>query len=402
MTRSTVFLSGLSLLLGATGIAHAQSSEMLRAHVEFLASDSMGGRLCPSTSCDITADYLLAQFRGAGLETQAQTADAIFEIRRGDVVVRPTMIKRPNVLAWNMPARINEQGVLGTRTGVRIEKTPELDPIYNATGNITVTNIPPGQRNIIGVVRGRDPVLKDTYVLVTAHYDHVGAVIKEGPDTIFNGANDNASSVSALIEMARAISSARFKPRRSIAFIGYFGEESGLVGSRYYASKPVFPIDKTYAQVNLEQLGRTDDVEGPRVKAATVTGWDRSGVGPALAAAARPLGIRIYKHEKYSEEFFERSDNEALAKLGVPAHTVSVAYAFSDYHALGDEAGKLDYANMTAVTRALRVGVVALANRQTALTLREGSPAASAPTSGSSPATRTPRRSKPSPQPPKR
>ena len=73
--------------------------------------------------------------------------------------------------------------------------------------------------------------------------------------------------------------------------------------------------------------------------------------------------MRIDKHEKFSELFFERSDNEALAKLGVPAHTVSVAYGFPDYHGLGDEAGKLDYTNMATVIRALRRGVVALANR---------------------------------------
>src|SRR5690606_18102587 len=115
------------------------------------------------------------------------------------------------------------------------------------------------------------------------------------------------------------------QPRRSIAFIAYFGEEQGMVGSRYYAQSPVFPIEKTYAQVNFEQLGRTDDTEGPRVRAATVTGWDRSDVGKALAAAAAPFGIRIYKHEKFSDLFFERSDNEALAERGVPAHTISVA-----------------------------------------------------------------------------
>ncbi|HYP05668.1 MAG TPA: M28 family peptidase, partial [Bryobacteraceae bacterium] len=133
---------------------------------------------------------------------------------------------------------------------------------------------------------------------------------------------------------------------------------------------PVFPIAKTYAQVNFEQLGRTDDTEGPRTKAATLTGWDRSGVGSVLAAAAKPLGVRVYKHEKYSEQFFGLSDNEALAKLGVPAHTVSVAYQFPDYHGLGDEADKLDYANMATVTRALRSGLLALANRRSPLPVR--------------------------------
>jgi Zn-dependent M28 family amino/carboxypeptidase len=205
-------------------------------------------------------------------------------------------------------------------------------------------------------------------VLVTAHYDHIGEDGTAAGDRIRNGANDNASGVSGMIELARAIAGTRVKPARSVVFIGFFGEESGMVGSRYYAQNPVFPVDKTFAQVNLEQLGRTDDSEGPRVKAATVTGWDRSKLGAALATAAAPMGIRIYKHEKFSEPFFAASDNEALAKLGVPAHTVSVAYGFPDYHAVGDEAGKLDYDNMALIVRALRAGVVAVANRRTALT----------------------------------
>jgi Zn-dependent M28 family amino/carboxypeptidase len=212
-------------------------------------------------------------------------------------------------------------------------------------------------------------------VLVTAHYDHVGEKAQAEGDTVFNGANDNASGVSALIEIARALASASLKPRRSVVFMAYFGEEKGLVGSRYYAAHPVFPIEKTYAQVNFEQLGRTDDTEGPRVKAATLTGWDRSAVGSILAAAAKPLGIRIYKHEKFSELFFERSDNEALVKHGIPAHTISAAYEFPDYHGLKDESDKLDYANLARLAKALRRGVFALANRTAALPLRPPPPA---------------------------
>jgi hypothetical protein len=360
------------LLLVLFSDAHAQTASMLRAHVEFLASDSMAGRLCPSRDCQLTADYILAQFRGAGLVPQVQTTQALFEVRRGDVSVRPTGIPiDPKWLALGIPGKLNADNTLVTPTGISIPKNAELDPIYNASGRISVTAIPAGLRNVIGVVRGRDPVLRDTYVLVTAHYDHIGSEAKEGSeDSIHNGANDNASGVSALIEIARAIAASPIKPRRSIAFIAYFGEEEGLVGSRYYGTHAVFPVDKSYAQVNFEQLGRTDDTEGPRVKAATVTGWDRSEVGPVLAAAAKPFGIRIYKHEKFSDEFFERSDNEALAKLGIPAHTVSVAYEFPDYHGLKDEADKLDYANMTVVARALRAGIVALANRTTPLPLR--------------------------------
>ena len=149
---------------------------MLRAHVEFLASDDMKGRPCPSATCDLAADYIRAQFIGAGLETQFQTTEAIFEIRRGDVTVQ----------AYRSEAAFRVSGVRYSGShrsgrqddkpggGISIEKTTELDPIYNATGTIHVTNVPAGMRNVIGVLKGSDPVLRDTYVLVTAHYDHIG------------------------------------------------------------------------------------------------------------------------------------------------------------------------------------------------------------------------------------
>jgi Zn-dependent M28 family amino/carboxypeptidase len=359
---------------------------MLRAHVQFLASDSMAGRLCPSRSCQLTADYVLSQLVGAGLQTQVQTTEATFEVRRGDVVVRPSRIALdPKWLAFDLSAELKDDGTVATNTGIRVPKSAELDPIYKATGPISITIVPAGLRNVIGVVRGRHRTLRDTYVLVTAHYDHIGMkgehyaqmpATGTGDDSIYNGANDNASGVSALIEIARSVASSPVKPLRSIVFMAYFGEEAGLVGSRYYGSHPVFPLNKTYAQVNFEQLGRTDDTEGPRVKAATVTGWDRSEVGSILAAAGKIRGVRVYKHEKFSELLFERSDNEALAKLGIPAHTVTVAYEFPDYHQLSDSAEKLDYVNFSAVARALRAGIGSLANRRTALPLRPPPPAA--------------------------
>ena len=385
-----------ALLFLAAGLS-AQTAPMLRAHVEFLASDNLQGRACPSRNCDIATDYIAAQFRAAGLKTQDQVTTPIMEVSRGAVVVRPSSLGSNPPVMMDAPAKIDAEGRLATRAGV-LEKTPELEPIFAAEGPIRITAVPGGLRNVVGVLEGSHPKLKNTYVLVTAHYDHVGM---KGETEVFNGANDNASGVAALIEIARAMAASPTRPRRSVAFIAYFGEELGMVGSRYYAQNPVFPIEDTYAQVNFEQLGRTDDLEGARVRAATVTGWDRSDMGKILAAAATPFGVRIYKHEKFSDAFFERSDNEALARKGVPAHTISVAYGFPDYHEGGDEAGKLDYSNMTRVTRALRAGITRLANRTLPLKLREGSPEASGPASGSSPATPKPKQSKPSPQPPK-
>ena len=224
------------------------------------------------------------------------------------------------------------------------------------------TSTPVKLRNVIGVLRGSDPALRDTYVLVTAHYDHLG-VRGTGPgDHIYNGANDDASGTSCVIEMAQALAALPTRPKRSIVFLTLFGEEIGLVGSRYYGSHPIFPLAKTIADLNLEQMGRTDDNTGPRVGIVNVTGYDYSSITPVLAKAGEEFGIRVEKDEQASDPFFARSDNQALADAGVPAHTLSVGYVFPDYHQPGDEWPKIDYENMAKVDRTAALGVWRIAD----------------------------------------
>jgi hypothetical protein len=220
-----------------------------------------------------------------------------------------------------------------------------------------------GHRNVVGVLPGSSPKLRDEFVLVTAHYDHVGRKKQGEGDLIYNGANDNASGVASLIEIARTLAARRLKPRRTTVFIAFYGEEQGMVGSRYYATNPLFPVESTAAQLNLEQTGRTDDLEGPNVKTLNITGYEFSEVAGIIRSAAALSGVRVVSRPKWTTEAFERSDNEALAKLGVPAHTLSVAYMFPDYHKVTDEAVKLDYANMALVTAAIARGVLSVANR---------------------------------------
>lgn len=270
----------------------------------------------------------------------------------------------------------------------------------------------PGLRNVAGVRKGSGA----GYLLVTAHYDHVGARGSGDGDRIFNGANDNASGVATLLEIAAQVAAAK-PPRRTVVFIAFYGEERGMLGSRYYAANPIFPIGSTVAQINIEQTGRSDDVEGTNARTFNVTGFDYSEVAAILQAAAAPHGVRVLKRDKWSDAAFDRSDNEALAKLGIPAHTLSASYMFPDYHRETDEWPKLDYENMAAITEAAAAGVLALANRVTPprwysdtpnaapfalqsrrVTTRPAAPrGVSAPKSGNSPAIRKPRQSKPSP-----
>jgi Zn-dependent M28 family amino/carboxypeptidase len=216
--------------------------------------------------------------------------------------------------------------------------------------------------NVIGILRGSDPALKDTCELLTAHYDHLGERLGGQGDRIYNGANDDGSGTVSVIEVARALSTLEPHPRRSILFIAFFGEEEGMIGSRYYARHPVWPLAKTIAQLNLEQVGRTDDSEGPQVSSATLTGFDYSNVAQYLQAAGELTRVKIYKHRRNSDLYFASGDNISLAEAGVVAHSLAVSFEFPDYHGVGDEWQKIDYANMAKVDRAVALALIMLAS----------------------------------------
>jgi hypothetical protein len=218
-------------------------------------------------------------------------------------------------------------------------------------------------RNVVGLLRGSDPEQKETYVLLTAHYDHLGTGPKnESGDGIFNGANDDGSGTASVIEIASALATLKQHPKRSLVFLAFYGEEHGLVGSRYYVAHPVVPLDKTVADINLEQLGRTDDSDGPRVSAATVTGFDYSDVGAILRQAGQETAVEVMKHPVKSDTYFGASDNAAFARAGIPAHTISVSYMFPDYHGADDEWEKIDYANMAKIDRMAALGLLLIAD----------------------------------------
>jgi Zn-dependent M28 family amino/carboxypeptidase len=200
-------------------------------------------------------------------------------------------------------------------------------------------------------------------VLVTAHYEHLGKGPHNGSgDRIYNGANDDGSGTASVIEIASALAGLKPGPKRSILFATFYGEEHGLVGSRHYVAHPVEPLAATVALVNLEQVGRTDDSDGPRVSAANVTGFDYSDVGETLRRAGEAVGVAVSKHPTKSDAYFGASDNASFARAGVPAHTVSVAYLFPDYHGADDEWERIDYANMAKVDRMAALGVVSIAD----------------------------------------
>jgi len=237
-------------------------------------------------------------------------------------------------------------------------------------------------KNVIGVLPGSEPRLADEYVLISAHYDHVGTrgpadgdriyngakhydhVGTRGPadgDRIYNGANDDASGVAAVLALAEAFSPKQNRPARILVFITYFGEEEGMFGSKYYARHPVFPLARTVAAVNFEHMGRTDDLEGDRAGKITASGFDFTSLGDTLKQAAQETGFEAWMHPQKSSAFFDRSDNQPLADEGIPSVTIAVAWIFPDYHRPSDEWDKLNYPNMESAMRtsALAVSIVA-------------------------------------------
>lgn len=219
-------------------------------------------------------------------------------------------------------------------------------------------------RNVAAILRGSDPQLRDTYVMLSSHYDHLG-MASSGDDRIYNGANDDGSGSSSVIEVASALAALPVPPKRSVLFILFFGEERGLWGSRFYAAHPLVPPAQTIAQLNLEQVGRTDASDGPQIKTASITGYDFSELPGILTDAAQAAGVKVYKNPQNSDAYFDRSDNQSLADLGIPAHTLCVAFDFPDYHRVTDSWEKIDYDNMATVDRAVAFGMLRLASDAT-------------------------------------
>jgi len=227
-----------------------------------------------------------------------------------------------------------------------------LDPAATLSANIPApVEEPTPLKNIVARITGSDPALRDSYLLLTAHYDHTGVNPRGEGDRINNGANDDASGVATVLSIAEAFSRSPQRPKRTVVFMMYFGEEKGLVGSRFYARHPIFPLAQTIANLNFEHMGRTDDNEGDRTGKLTTTGYTYTTLTDTLIEAGKQTGTEAWMHERNSDGFFGSSDNQALADAGVPAITICVSYIFPDYHRVGDHWDKINYPNMENAVR---------------------------------------------------
>ena len=199
----------------------------------------------------------------------------------------------------------------------RRAQTRDFRPVpLGAKANFQLDNTlrPIDSKNVIARLEGSDPKLKNEYVVYSAHWDHIGRDPQLTGDQIFNGALDNASGTAALIEIAEAFTKMRPAPRRSILFLAVTAEEKGLLGAKYYATNPLYPLARTVANINMDgvnQWGRTSDI--------VIVGYGNSTLDDVLIDFATKAGRTVVPDPEPEKGFFYRSDHFEFAKEGVPA-----------------------------------------------------------------------------------
>lgn len=306
--RSLLLAVGLLALASAAGAQTAPpplvvEQARVEAHEAFLAGDALRGRGSATPDEAVAAAYVAARFAEYGLTTA------------------PGMT-----------------GYLQTAGVVRREPT---EPGRRARWEVVA---PEGAdritTNAIGWLQGSDP--SAGVIMISAHLDHLG--VRDG--VIMHGANDDASGVAAVLELARTLAGGE-QPKRSILFVCYGAEEMGLLGSLWFARNPPVPISDIVANLEIEMIGQQDPnmPEGIMM----MTGFERSNFGPTLKERGALIAPDIYP----DQHFFERSDNYQLALQGVVAHTISGWATIPNYHTADDTIENLDFPFMTRAIQSL-------------------------------------------------
>ncbi len=299
--------------------------------VGILSADSMEGRFTGSRGGERAMKWIASQFKAAGLTPAGDSGGFFQRIPLQSSApaqampgsnARPMQPRPAAVASWEAWAQLPAESRLQTA-------------------------------NVVGVLQGSDPTLRDEVVLVTAHFDHIGIGRAVNGDSINNGADDDASGVVAIIEMAKAMRNGP-KPKRSVVFMAITGEEVGGFGTRWYIAHPVRPLDKTVVDLNVEMIAHADSLAGGFGK-AWLTGYERSTMGDLLA----DNGIPLVADPRPGQNFFQRSDNVAFARIGIPAHSLSSFNTVTPYHDPRDEVSTIDAPHMAqvigATARALRL-----------------------------------------------
>lgn len=319
--RAFVTLSLGVLIVPTAALAQARPAAIVngadvRRLESALADDSMEGRLTGSAGGAKAARYISAQLQAAGLRPMGDSG----------------YFQRVPVTA--------------TDSGLDLRAS--------------FTDGAPGRHetavNVLGLLEGSDPKLKGEIVLVDAHYDHLGIGRPVNGDSIYNGADDDASGTVSVLSVAKALATGP-RPKRSILFVLSTGEEEGLLGTRWLIAHFPVSLDSVVANLETEMIGRPDSLAGGEGR-GWLTGYDRSTMGSIFRGA----NIPIVADPRPDQHFFERSDNIAFAQRGIPAHTLSSFGMHADYHQPSDELSRIDFPHMTSVINSAVRAVELLAN----------------------------------------
>ena len=266
---------------------------------------------------------------------------------RGLIIVLDTLVTEDDV-------RQAAANFTTTRTASPLTSVAFIRPqvMFRSSGPIdiripanVVDHRPP---NVAGILRGSDPALRDTYVVLSAHMDHVGVGRPDASgDSIYNGADDDASGTSAVLEIAEAMAALPQRPARSVMFLLVSGEEKGLLGSRYYSEHPTVPAKSIVANINIDMIGRN----APDTVVAI--GQEYSSLGPLMHDVVRThpeLGLTASKDLWPQERFFFRSDHFNFARLEIPA-IFFFSGTHEDYHRPSDEVEKIDADKAARIAR---------------------------------------------------
>jgi hypothetical protein len=291
--------------------------------IVFLASRGEAPRAAISAAlANRAAAVLVAEYpavKNRWEEIAGQSPDLAVEIEGVTKEARP-----PVVVLSSTAAEVVQQTPQGTRVEITAKiSAPETSYTWN----------------VLGQIAGSDTSLQRSAILFSAHLDHVGIGKPVDGDNIYNGADDDASGVTAVLEIARTLGAGP-RPRRTVIFALFGSEEAGGLGSTYFREHPPVPLQDIAANLEFEMIGRPD----PALKADSLwlSGWERSNLGPSLAEH----GAQLVGDPHSDQDFFARSDNYVLAKRGIVAQTISSFGMHKQYHQPSDDVAHIDFVHM--------------------------------------------------------
>ncbi len=367
-----------------------------------LASDDMRGRKAFTPDIDKAADFIAAEFKAAGLNTwnNSETYRQEFSLIRPKLISASATLDAVSIDAKNIMA-------VTTRPELKISQSSGYEKAFIKTGANLQTEarkLARGNKNllvlvdksfsnsfgnlarlrsslftsatsVVFVLSDTDPAVyeieikqeiaeqkmanvvavlpgkskKDEYVIFSGHYDHLGVGKAVNGDSIYNGANDDAAGTTGVIMLAKYFKALN-NNERTIVFAAFTAEEVGGFGSQYFSRQ--FEADKVVAMFNIEMIG-TESKWGKN--SAYITGYEKTNMGEILKKDLEGTGFTFYADPYPQQQLFYRSDNATLARLGVPAHTISTSKMDVEphYHKLTDHIETLDLVNMTEIIKAI-------------------------------------------------